>query len=316
MPDKILVYNKKTDTYEISLDNSALSDARACLRKFAHGYIDWLRPRSNILSADPNLPPSTQALYFGTAIHSICDAWWQRAQLERCEELFIEDYGRYASHESYKDERRSVDQGISLIRTYNAAWLFDRDKYELMSSEFAIRQFLGRWTSPSGKKYKFFYRGRIDKVLRNLETGEIEIIDHKTTTKYRVIAELYQISQPFLGYLWATKQIFGETPSMIWADMWMLKKNGVTPQREQVNWKSWKISEWKDGAKRQFIRIARALEEHLETKSYAPFDQTSESCDDWFTKCQFFPLCNTAPKYRDGLIKAQYQHKGEDHLDV
>ena len=300
---------QKSGVYELSLDNSALSDFRRCMRRGAHAHIDWVQ----LGPSNPNAPIS-QDLQFGTSIHLALDAWWRRAPLEEVEEGFIANYGPLASHESYNDPRRSLSAGINLLRTYNAAWVLDRENYTLLSPEFTFKVFLGKWTSPSGAPWKFFYRGRIDKVLQT-SAGEIEIIDHKTTTKQNPLPELFQISQPFLGYLWATRKTFDLAPVRAWADVWVLDRQGVKPQREDVLYRPWKINEWKSGTIRQFQRIAQSLEEFLASDSYEPFTQATESCDSWFRKCPFFQLCNASPQMRNRLLKVLYSSKGSHHLD-
>lgn len=144
------------------LTTSRLTVARACQRlhriKFVLGY----RPAKD-----------ADTLRFGTLVHKMLEAWWTMPKEMRLAAAF-------AAVPADTDPFDRV-RAEEMLRGYDARWALDADSYEVLAVE---AEFETELRNPVTGRASRLYRlgGKIDVIVRELHTGRVLVVEHKTAT--------------------------------------------------------------------------------------------------------------------------------------
>jgi hypothetical protein len=203
-PKRMMEYTRDADgRVRIAINYSSLDLIQTCKRKAYYKLIRKLAPRE----------PS-RALVFGTAIHRAMETWfivepdarkaakaacddWQFACLNamRSELPVPEGHGpcpRCASIWAFLsagptllhdigDDKRTAANGIAILNHYFDTYLNEPFQiYSDASGPYCERDF--EFLLDSSPELEIRYFGTVDKVLKNLETNELYVCDHKTAS--------------------------------------------------------------------------------------------------------------------------------------
>ena len=114
----------------------------------------------------PNGAAAEQNL--GTAVHKALEVW-----------MTTEDWAKVlVAYHGYKASLGENDfvMGLSMLEGYKKKWGRPSEKYEVIKVEKEFEITFDGDVEP--------FRGKIDVILKNRETGETELWDHKTVTSY------------------------------------------------------------------------------------------------------------------------------------
>lgn len=137
------------------LTNSMRSKFAACHRAYKMAYVDLKRPVA-----------TSEALSFGTAMHSLLEHYWKR-----------EGFGPIDTGDRFRDVTLR-----ELFDGYVRRWLDeDLERYDNIGAEVYFEApLMNPETGGISKTWKL--AGKIDAVARERSTGKVVIIEHKTTS--------------------------------------------------------------------------------------------------------------------------------------
>ena len=140
------------------LTNSMRSKFASCHRAYQFAYVEMMRP----------LVPS-EALTFGTAMHSLLECYWTNAQ---------PDFSQATTGDAYKDKTL-----LALFEGYCEKWSDDdATRFEHIAAEVGFEAPLMN-PETSGVSKTWTLAGKIDAIAKEKATGKIFIVEHKTTSQ-------------------------------------------------------------------------------------------------------------------------------------
>lgn len=194
------------------LTNSRLRAFRDCNRLHDLQYVQGFRPVRE-----------SEALRFGTLIHTALEAWW-RAELDPLIEALVAIRGK--AFDAFEQERANA-----MIDAYDRRWRDERDLYEVLAVE---QEFRAPLVNPATMMPSRTWQiaGKVDVIVRRKSDGRVLVVDHKTTsddvqsddaimwTKLQMDsqASMYVLGAESLGY---------EVDELLWD---VLKKPGQRPK--------------------------------------------------------------------------------------
>ena len=144
------------------LSSSRLKDARSCQRLHRYRYGLGYRPAED-----------ASALRFGTLVHAGLEAWWTAT---------VNPLG--AALEAMAGEADPFERAKAeaLLVGYDARWSDDRARYEVLAVEVEFRAPL---VNPETGRPSQTWQlgGKLDVLVREIGTGRIAIVEHKTTSE-------------------------------------------------------------------------------------------------------------------------------------
>lgn len=175
----------------------------------------------------------------------------------------------------------------------------------------------GRWglfQCPScGKPARHTYRGKMDAVVRDRESGQLEILEHKTQSRssLRNHPEAWAARSQASLYIWAGEQIYGEPFRDILLNV--LKRQSPKgqigpefPPRQRLQ----RTEEQKAEAVRDIVWVADQIEQCQRTGVWPKF---TESCKDGNFSCDFYQPHTYG--WSDELLHAKFK-PAEKYLDM
>lgn len=126
-----------------------------------------------------------------------------------------------------------------------------------------------------------YYCGRIDRIIE--ERLGIRPSDLKTTKT--LSSYIYCPHDQAQGYQWLAKKFFGSKITGFLFDMIGLTKAKRIFHREPITYTDFQINEWVEGRKRIVDNIF-----HCRKTGFWP--KYSQKCNDYFSPCQYIPVCN------------------------
>ena len=148
------------------LTSSRAKSARACLRLHKLRYLDgWTMA-----------PGDNQR--FGTLVHAGLEEWWKAAQRGSGERLAVS----IAAVRSLAADAFEAVRAESMLVGYEARWGERAADYEVLGVE---SEFSAPLVNPlSGKpSMTWMLGGKIDAIVRELATGRVLVVEHKTSSE-------------------------------------------------------------------------------------------------------------------------------------
>lgn len=256
----------------IYLSNSSLSEYKSCGRLFALKRLMGLAPTAQQdLTADP--------AYRGNLIHTAIDAAYSggdpQAALRAVPEGALRDIPSKASG--------SISHIDSIIQAYLDRYTVPNDPdFEVLRTECELHLPLKDWLT---------FVGRVDKIGRKRSTGEIVVIDHKTSSSIsRWIEPQVALSDQFTGYI-AAANANGWTTSTCIVDaistaLKALQTNEGLFARFETTRSVEQIQDWKD----RFIKDASRLKDDIESGCFTTGQP--KTCVE-FSGCEFRMFCES-----------------------
>lgn len=200
--------------------------------------------------------------------------------------------------------RKSFWDAISAVESFAALSTLDFDitDYELVkvpgTEKWAVEMSFVILL-PGGARY----RGYIDAVIRNKYTGEIVVLECKTTGSTFVSAAKYQNSEQALGYALILDKVFGQLSSYSVLYTVYLTKSS--------KWEVFKFPKTSTQRASWFLNTMSDLE-HLEgyiANEYFP--NRGENCEAWGRPCDYIDIC-CSPELRNFFREDGATDKDED----
>jgi|ERR1700748_72283 len=135
----------------------------------------------------------------------------------------------------------------------------------------------------------FVYRGFVDAVLRNKVTGEIVVLECKTTWMREVSTAAYKNSGQALGYSVVLDSLF---PGISSYSVLYLVYSTTTLEFSCLPFaKSF-------GQRAEWIRsLVFDVEDIVRYEEIGFYPKRGESCNDFFRECEYFNVCNLSTSY-------------------
>lgn len=271
---KRMLEQKEGLTY---INSSSIDLINTCLRK-----ADFALNR-NLRRED-----ESDALTFGSAIHEALAAFYSgNRDLDHIQNVFAT---RAASLAHLENDKRSIENGKKILERYFNVYKNDPwEVYVDANGPFIERSFEIKLTDT------IILHGTIDCILKNTETGELVVCDHKTTS---IVSDLINRVKPniqFSIYSWAANQL------------------GIPVARVMVN--GIQVAKTKSDFVRIFTdRTQDDFEEMEETiidsanrfANSRSFPMNTSACANW-GGCQYLEICQTAKQYRENMIQQIYK---------
>lgn len=253
-----------------------------------------------LLERNLKSPKVSQAMLFGTAIHKGLEIWYQTKDQDASIDSFKNECGELiALHEK---DKRHPNNGIKILQNYFQTYkddpfeIYRDEKGPVVERDFEI-------TLPGtigGDKITMVLFGRIDCIMRNRDTGEIIVCDHKTTSSLGV--EFYNRIRPnhqYTTYLYAAREAMG-------LDTNKFLVNGI-----QVAKTKWDLArQFTERSKEDYDDLvnvyAYAVKEYLYCKEKNLWPMTAPNPCAMWGGCQYRSICEVPDAVREDLISNTY----------
>lgn len=149
------------------------------------------------------------ALLFGSALHKAMEAFYLAPPESRSQQSCVDAFVDYASAtklaELPSDDKRSIANGLKIIDKYYSTYKDDPWVTVVDTSGPVVERSFQLPVDP----YRWLYiHGQIDCLLKNTETGEIVVCDHKTSSSLGTdFMNRIKPNLQFSTYAWAARQM-------------------------------------------------------------------------------------------------------------
>lgn len=238
----------------------------------------------------------SEALTFGTAIHKAMEVFYRDRdrKLDDVLTAFLEASTALASVPS--GEKRSVDNGLKILRRYfevyqNDPWVAYVDE----NGPFIERSFEVPFMN-------HFIHGTVDAVLKNTDTGELVVCDHKTATSLSDLANRVKPNLQFSIYLWALQRM--DIPvkrAMI---------NGIQVAKTKIDLVRIFTERDYNDFKEMFESVISAVEDYSNASTKESWPMSTASCSH-YGGCQYLDICSLNRNLRETAISSIYKNLSE-----
>lgn len=294
----------------VVLSPTRVGEGLGCLRK--HALNDILGQVSN--------EASNVYLEFGTRMHSAVAAYWTICEYKAGQPVAVaEATALLRSFEWPLNDKHTLQLALNMFQAYTAQALlmpFGSDE------EWVIETLETRLSLPVEFGTLSF---QIDRLLRNLNTGQRALVDLKTASRCdaRWTAQWSRDLQMML-YAECCAQHYGEPlswqiieglakdkPAVHYVTIPEITEERRTEARASVEWIARHDSQLLDSARLPdgSIDVTR-LTEFVLTRTPA----NHKNCWSYNSACTFLPLCDAEPGERSALLAADYHYEQPKHL--
>lgn len=188
------------DRRKFEIHVSDLSAYKECRRRW--GWVSPLRM---------NLRPEHTKIYFivGRAVHYSIGEWYENGTLPHITyDLYMRELRKFESIAPGDDEEQ-VRIGRGVCENYHS-WVTSVEEpdedWKILATEMKFKTPL--YNLKGKKSNRIFLAGRIDGVWEHRRTGDIWLVEFKTTAR-EPNPKWPQLDDQAAGYCWAAEQIFG-----------------------------------------------------------------------------------------------------------
>ena len=288
-----------SDNIVVSINSSSLDVIQTCKRKTYYFIERQIRSEAE--------SPTT---LFGTAIHKGLETWY----LSRDEDAAIEAF-KHASKalvSLHDKDKRHPNNGITILKNYFN--VYRNDPFEIVSDDkgpLIERDFEALFTEFIFKRKIVTVNlfGRIDCILRNRDTDEIFVCDHKTTSSLG--QQFYQRISPnfqYTTYLWAAQKVLGLNTNRFLVNGIQVAKTKSDLARQFTTRDDTDYSELK-------IAIVSAVTDYLANRLSGEWPMNAPGpCTNW-GGCQYREVCSVPPSVRESLLKNLFEDPSSLNVD-
>jgi len=311
--EMLSVTNLPNGRKKVSINYSSLSIIQTCMRK-AHYLLDRELRSEN----------SSPALTFGSAIHKALETWYlsdvteryipknlsERAQLEVFgheqgdEPVFrmIRDFR--AAAESMWDtpdsDKRSLYNGAKILAEYCRRYK-DDGLTVVVDGQGPIVEREMRFPLLTSEEYDVEYFGTVDAVLENKQTGQVCVVDHKTTSALGT--QFFNRLKPnhqYTGYILGARECLG-----IKTGLFLINGLGIYKTKQEF------ARQFTDRTEEDFRElkdsVASAVRRYLQAKESGIWEQSApDPCTNW-GGCGFLKVCEVPGKIKENVISANWK---------
>lgn len=323
-PKEMLSIKKAEGRQIVRINFSSLNVVQACMKR---AYFNLERGLQSKLESS--------ALTFGKAFHEAMEIWYSspheirkpesgacddaqalklsgqnpapHEKCARCAAVFAFLEGTPTLGEA--DGARDPSIGILILNSYFDHYL--SDPFEVFvdaSGPFVERDFeypLGEFAIEGEGVVDIRFFGRIDSVLRNRETSEIVVTDHKTTSALgKDFLNRIKPNFQYTGYWMAAKDIFGINPSRFLVNGVQVAKHKRDFARQFTTVTDEEIQNLKDAILWNVTNYMKARRSGMWPMS-AP-----DACTQW-GGCSYKRICELPKSLHESMISVEFENRGE-----
>lgn len=314
-PKRMLELSQLSDgRYLVNINNSSISVIQDCMRKAEYLL---MRKLVNNVEAD--------ALTAGKAIHKGLEHWYSlpehlRAltaqEIEFSDTLTggplgkpsepyetaldsINEYVKAASTLQTLDpnDKRGLANGIKIMKAYFAHYANDGfEIYRDDSGPFVERNFEFKLYEDTNMIIN--YHGTIDCILRNKNTGEIMVVDHKTTAALgSAFFNRIKPNHQYTGYIMAAQRMGIETNQLM--------VNGIQVAKTKCEFARQVTTRMSDDFMELLAIAIDSSKRVIQAEEIGVFPMNTGSCTG-FGSCTYIDICSAPKAMRDKIISNQY----------
>lgn len=233
----------------------------------------------------------SDALTFGKAIHAGLEEFYKSP--DRNINAIIDAFANAASPLAHlpQTDKRSIDNGVKIMRNYfdvykNDPWVaYVDDKGPFIERSFEV-PFMSD-----------FIHGTVDAVLRNVETDELVVCDHKTATSLSDLAMRVNPNLQFSIYIWALQTMNIPVKRMM--------VNGIQVAKTKSDLVRIFTGRDYTDFQEMFESVASAIESYDSSASSGRWPMSTSSCSH-YGGCQYLDICSLNKNLRPAAIQQIY----------
>lgn len=276
--------NEKT----IYINASSVDVIQSCLRK-SHYLIERNLKRSG---------DESEAQLFGSAIHAGLAVFYGCDPGSRVLSDVLDAFMAYESRlQGAAGTKRSVENGRKILEEYFKIYAADPwVSYVDASGPFVERSFEVPFGRVGNTRVVAF--GAIDAILKNTETGELVVCDHKTTSTLG--SQFYQQVKPrtqFGLYSWAARAMGIPTKSVM--------MNGIQVAKTKTEFARVFADYGPEEDNELRLTIYDAATKYMSAVGSQIFPMSTSQCSSW-GGCQYHEICSAKAAQREYVIQSIY----------
>lgn len=241
----------------------------------------------------------SEALVFGKAIHAALETLYRADPAKRSLSDMIAAFeAAGASLASVPEtEKRSLSNGVKILNRYFASYasdpwvIYSDDKGPFVERSFEL---------PFKTHNKFtsvFVHGQMDAVMQNTETGELVVVDHKTTSTVSDLINRVKPNLQFSLYAWAANQM-GLKVSRVMV-------NGIQVAKTKSDFLRIFTDRGPDDFAELDLSLTHAIEQYDKFSAADAWPMNTSSCSN-YGGCQYLGICQLDKSLKENAIRAQY----------
>lgn len=183
-----------------------LQNMLECPQKYSYQYN---------LGIEPLIP--AQALMKGSLVHLALAHHYTRKKAEDIGEdkdQFFNPFEAIREKCNQSPEFGEFASNIEdVIDAYQRYWMVENRNWRVLEVEQLAYAIIEdpQLKGENGEQKKYLLTGRFDMVLENINTGDILVVDHKTTSRLSSAHQnFYSVSGQLIGYEYMARKIFGD----------------------------------------------------------------------------------------------------------
>ena len=275
------------DTKTIHINNSSLEILNTCMRK-----AEYMFERER-----PNYETPSPALQFGTAIHAALEIFYKVPPGHRTKDSMLTAFMLNAKGLPECGDKRSVQTAKMIIDTYFTR--YKDDEWVIMEKDGSPLVEVGFETllpiDVDGYKVNLF--GTIDAVFKNVITGAVALVDHKTASSLgNDFLNMAKPNNQFTAYWLGAKAVLGISPTTFMINGIQVAKTKCDLMRNFTHRDDEDMKEFTAGL---IVKVA----EYMAFKNRAKhFPMASgAACRQW-GGCTFLKVCSAPKEAREVLL--------------
>lgn len=289
------MFSEQIPNLQIAYDNSSLSVAKDCLRKYQYQVIEGRRPKGK---AAP--------LLFGSAFHKCLEKFdFLKAVGVFEHDIIVRECVRLAfmlSEESFGEDNLRTRLGlIRAVVQYADHYRKDEFRTHVLSTGRVAVELSFRFELPISAlstNEPYIYCGHIDKLA--WQNDNLYVFEHKHTTSY--LSENYWnryiFSGQINGYKYAGKVIFKENVVGALINTVQIGQNFVNFGRRIAPANPAHLDEWMEGTVYYIKQLEKAVKDNY-------FPMNTESCNK-YKGCPFIKVCFKSPYLRQKILEEDF----------
>lgn len=309
------------DDYVLEIDNSSLEKFTTCPRA-AENYLIHSREAAG----------SSSAQNFGRLFHKCEEIRLLHGLSEATKTAQKEEVmSHFLSHPVPPDDHRTADRMLAILKVYNDRYaqdgwpesvLTDAEGVKFVERPFKVQlctlpinatlPFNGSQLLPKDAGWRsndfegsdviirnlhILYTGRIDVILRERSSGQLWVVDHKTSSiGGKTYYEDFRLSSQTVGYCWAAQKVLQQPVSGLLLNALIIRpltKTGIGQEftRNNFFYSPNRLEEWEQNVKTIVTDFVANL-----VRGYFP--QHTKACMGKYGICQYHENCSLPRQQR------------------
>jgi hypothetical protein len=238
---------------------------------------------------------------FGKIIHKVMEDYYTLPASERNAEFVASSWKKHYDEAKFvpQDEKKTFETGLAALQKYND--MFINDDFEVVEiegkkaieHEFELDIF-------EYEAYHIRLFGTIDMIVRSKSTGEVFVLDHKTTSQLGAqFMQMWNPNHQMSCYIYATQKLGFECNAAVINGIQVVKT-----KQEIVRLTTRRTAD----QIQDFIRTIaeEAIRFDMNTTRGALYGADNYTCAE-FGGCTFLPFCQADIQNRMAMIRAKQQ---------